>query len=777
MLALVLAGLAFVAFASEQLLVLAGDNVATERLVTGILVTGTPAAPLVYVTSSDPRIGGGPTGLDDGTDTNSGIVSRLTRTESGWRRLDLVRGLPRSRENHATNGLALDPQTGVLYVAQGGNTNMGAPSTGLAYLPEYALSGAILSIDLRRIGETTYDLPTLGGGDEPFGGEDGRNQARLVPGGPVQVYAPGYRNPYDLVLTSAGSLYTVQNGAAKDWGAPPRRCTNERSEPGVREIDTLHLVRRGAFGGHPNPTRANRANTFDGRSPVAVADPVQCEHRAPSERGALASFVNSTNGIAEYTASNLGAAMRGSLLAASFDGWIHGLALDASGERVTRHDKLFPLLMPLDVVAQPDDGLFPGTVWVARYAPGIYGGPPAADAVVVFEPKDAGERRSWRRLAPTGLKRQEVSLVAASGKLYLAGGSRRHQVYDPATGRWSDVRPLPAQLDHIQGVELDGLVYYVGGLESWPEPDVGSVYVYDPRADTFSTGAPMPRPRGAGGVAAYGGKLYYAGGLHDGVAVPWFDEYDPESDSWRRLPDMPRRRDHFHAAVVGGKLYAIGGRDKEIGATTTANDAYDFVSGTWRSGLAPLPSPRGGFGAAVVGDEIVVIGGEVADAALGAVEAYDTRTDSWRALEPMPTARHGIQAAVLDGAIYVAAGGTAPGAAPSDVTEALVLKGPRPSRPSGGRPLRSSFPRGVLRGTSSTNPTSLQFGPDGRLYVAQQDGLIKAYTVVRKGPSDYAVTATEEIEAVQEIPNHDDDGTPATEPSDLLRTAWERLGL
>jgi N-acetylneuraminic acid mutarotase len=199
----------------------------------------------------------------------------------------------------------------------------------------------------------------------------------------------------------------------------------------------------------------------------------------------------------------------------------------------------------------------------------------------------------------------------------------------------------------------------------------------------------MARPRGAGGVATHGGKIYYAGGLQAGEAVAWFDEYDPKANSWRRLPDMPRVRDHFHAAVVAGRFHAIGGRDKDLGATTTANDAYDFASGTWKSGLAPLPTPRGGFGAAVVGDEILLIGGERPDGALGSVESYDTRTDSWRALEPMPTARHGIQGAVLGGAVYVAGGGVAPGAAPSEVTEAFVLAEGTTARPRG--PLRSSF--------------------------------------------------------------------------------------
>ena len=170
----------------------------TSRLVTGMLVTGTANNPVIYVTSSDPRIGGGSSGADKNLDTNSGIVSRLTWNGSPWQKLDLVRGLPRSEENHGPNGLQLDPATNTLYVAYGGHTNQGGPSFQFAYLPEFALSAAILAIDLNAIGNSTYDLPTLNDenrpgvndANDPFGGNDGNNQAKLVPGGPVKVYAP-----------------------------------------------------------------------------------------------------------------------------------------------------------------------------------------------------------------------------------------------------------------------------------------------------------------------------------------------------------------------------------------------------------------------------------------------------------------------------------------------------------------------------------------------------------------------------------------------------------
>ena len=196
------------------------------------------------------------------------MISSLTWNGSSWQKLDLVRGLPRSEENHAANGMQLDPATNTLYVAQGGNTNKGAPSNNFALLPEFALSAAILSVDLDAIGNTTYDLPTLNDEDragtadanDPFGGNDGKNQAKLVPGGPVQVYAPGFRNPYDVVITQSGRMYTIDNGGNAGWGnfpvneGPQGNCTNGPNEPGTTDQDSLHYIAGpGYYGGHPEP--------------------------------------------------------------------------------------------------------------------------------------------------------------------------------------------------------------------------------------------------------------------------------------------------------------------------------------------------------------------------------------------------------------------------------------------------------------------------------------------------------------------------------------------
>ena len=58
-------------------------------------------------------------------------------------------------------------------------------------------------------------------------GNDGLNQAKLVVDGPVQIYASGFRNAYDFLITrlpgKEGRMYTVDNGANGGWGGHPDR--------------------------------------------------------------------------------------------------------------------------------------------------------------------------------------------------------------------------------------------------------------------------------------------------------------------------------------------------------------------------------------------------------------------------------------------------------------------------------------------------------------------------------------------------------------------------
>lgn len=381
------------------------NTAVNTRQVTGLLVTGTAASPVIYVSSSDPRIGGGSSGPanDKNLDTNSGMLSKLTKNGSSWTRTDLVRGLPRSEENHSTNGMQLDAANNVLYLCQGGNTNMGAPSNNFIFLPEYAYSAAVLRIDLNAIGNTTYDLPTLDDEtrtntgsqpgytdvNDPFGGNSGKNQAKLDPSGPVQIYSPGWRNHYDLVITKGGRMYSFDNGPNINWGGPPSNCLNAVSEPGSAYCDHLHLVTAGYYAGHPNPTRGNRANMFNTSNPqspvpAGMENPVECSYIVPGNQpNSITGICASTNGLTEYTASNFSSAMKGDLLAASFNGKLYRFKLNSAGTALVPGGQTVLAsgfgTTPLDVTAQGNNDIFPGTIWVATY--GSHG-------ITVFEPAD-----------------------------------------------------------------------------------------------------------------------------------------------------------------------------------------------------------------------------------------------------------------------------------------------------------------------------------------------------------------------------------------------------
>ncbi|HEY0769937.1 MAG TPA: hypothetical protein VGD31_06350, partial [Sphingobacteriaceae bacterium] len=514
----------------------------TSREITGILVVGTSTNPVLYVSSSDYRIGGGGTGGDQNLDTNSGIISKLTWNGSSWTKVDIVRGLPRSEENHASNGLQLDEQNNILYLASGGHTNAGSPSNNFAFLTEYALSAAIIKIDLNVI-ETqfngSYDIPTLddptrantgpNGADQndPFGGNDGLNQAKLVINGPVQIHSAGYRNSYDLVITKtpgkAGRMYTIDNGANSGWGGYPKNegtpnVTNEyvQGEPGstgpgandaaVNNLDNLHLVSAPGippiYGGHPNPIRANPAGAglywydnstnmvhFDVKPtidwppvPVNLANPVESDFRNPGVNdGALYTWASSTNGLAEYTSVNyFNGALTGDLLAASFDGNIYRIKLNEQGTAVVDVSILAGGFgsQPLDVTAQGDNEVFPGTIWAVTFD---------ENNITVFEPVEpAGiwNEVLYNTSAGTPEARHENGFIELNGKFYLIGGRgiKNVNIFDPVTKIWTTGAPPPIELNHFQAIVYNEEIYAICAFEgSFPdETPVDNIYKYNP---------------------------------------------------------------------------------------------------------------------------------------------------------------------------------------------------------------------------------------------------------------------------------------------------------
>ena len=73
--------------------------------------------------------------------------------------------------------------------------------------------------------------------------------------------------------------------------------------------------------------------------------------------------------------------------------------------------------------------------------------------------------------------------------------------------------------------------------------------------------------------------------------------------------------------------------------------------------------------------------------------------------------------------------------------------------------ITQTFSQTTISGVSVNNPTSLQIGPDGRLYVSQQNGIIKTYDLTRDIDGNWTATNEDSINLVNQIPNHNDDGS------------------
>lgn len=94
--------------------------------------------------------------------------------------------------------------------------------------------------------------------------------------------------------------------------------------------------------------------------------------------------------------------------------------------------------------------------------------------------------------------RSEVAVAEVGGKVYVVGGfggDTPLEIYEPTADRWSRGAPLPRPLHHAAAVGVDGRLFVLGGYaDGWTPVD--SVYTYDPATDRWRTRAALPTSPG-----------------------------------------------------------------------------------------------------------------------------------------------------------------------------------------------------------------------------------------------------------------------------------------
>jgi N-acetylneuraminic acid mutarotase len=197
----------------------------------------------------------------------------------------------------------------------------------------------------------------------------------------------------------------------------------------------------------------------------------------------------------------------------------------------------------------------------------------------VYEYDPAAKAWSEKTKMPPGTERGAAAVGVIGTKIYIAGGYRMGAVaefsaYDTATDTWEDLPPLPAPRDHLVGGAAGGVMYAIGGRDSFIVELDAAVHAFDPSVGMWTERKEMPTARGGCAAALVGGRFIVAGGEgNPAEASGVFDDveaYDPEKDTWAVLTPMLTPRHGTGGAELNGKLYVPGGADKQaFGAVDT----------------------------------------------------------------------------------------------------------------------------------------------------------------------------------------------------------------
>jgi N-acetylneuraminic acid mutarotase len=189
-----------------------------------------------------------------------------------------------------------------------------------------------------------------------------------------------------------------------------------------------------------------------------------------------------------------------------------------------------------------------------------------------------------------------------------------------APKHWEVVGTVPRRAG-LAMVSFGGKIYRVGGFEArnkkGEHADLHSVADFsrfDPATGRWEGLTPMPKARSSHEAVVVGNRLIVVGGwdLQGKNHEVWHDtaiqtDLTSANPVWEEIPKPPFHRRAMALGAHHGKLYVLGGMQKEGGPTTTSY-VFDSATGKWSPG-AKLPGEGlEGFGGCAVecGDRLYV---------------------------------------------------------------------------------------------------------------------------------------------------------------------------
>lgn len=195
------------------------------------------------------------------------------------------------------------------------------------------------------------------------------------------------------------------------------------------------------------------------------------------------------------------------------------------------------------------------------------------------------------------------------------------EYYDPARDLWLQAPPMLTERGWHASAVLSGCIYALGGQvptsksASVSSASTASMERLDPREGKWQPLRDMFFKRHQHCAVELDGMLYALGGLMT-------ERYDPRNDTWELLENMQGGpRWSLGAAAVHGSIYTVGGVD-HLQREMLGVERYQPATGLWtllgqlsqgRRSLACVASPAGD-------ESLLMICGSRGDQALSSVE-------------------------------------------------------------------------------------------------------------------------------------------------------------
>ncbi|NWR51754.1 KLH29 protein, partial [Regulus satrapa] len=267
----------------------------------------------------------------------------------------------------------------------------------------------------------------------------------------------------------------------------------------------------------------------------------------------------------------------------------------------------------------------------------------ALTAVTCLNPQN----NKWYPLASLPFyDREFFSVVSAGDNIYLSGGMESGVTladvwcYMSLLDNWNLVSRMTVPRCRHNSLVYDGKIYTIGGVGV--AGNVDHVERYDTITNQWETIAPLPKAVHSAAATVCGGKIYVFGGVNEaGRAAGVLQSYIPQTNSWSFIESPMIDNKYAPAVTLNGFIFILGG------AYARATTIYDPEKGNIKAG--PNMNHSRQFCSAVVLDgKIYATGGIVSSEgpALGNMEAYDPKTNTWTLLPnmPCPVFRHGCVA-------------------------------------------------------------------------------------------------------------------------------------